>query len=94
MSWLPRLQIALFVVGIVGMLFLIFGHWESEWPSIAYFAGGMVITVGCFLLNLIVSVVTAIFQPRLRKVSIWIAAVSLLMLLGLVLPWGRFFPHP
>jgi hypothetical protein len=85
MSWLPRLQIALFGVGIVGMLFLIFGHWESGW-SIAYFAWGMVIAVGCFLLNLIVSGVTAIFQPRLRKVSIWIAAVSLLMLLGLVLP--------
>jgi hypothetical protein len=31
--------------------------------------------------------VTAIFQPRLRKVSIWMAVVSLLMLLGLLLPW-------
>ena len=87
MSWLPRLQIALFGVGIVGMLFLIFDHWESGWSSIAHFAWGMVISVGGFLLSLTVSGVTAIFQPRLRKVSIWIAAVSLLMLLGLVLPW-------
>jgi hypothetical protein len=87
MSWLPRLQIALFGVGIVGMLFLIFDHWESGWSSIAHFAGGMVISVAGFLLSLIVSVATAIFQPRLRKVSIWIAAVSLLMLLGLLLPW-------
>ena len=87
MSWLPRLQIALLGVGIVGMLFLIFGHWESGGSSIAHFAWGMVISGGCFLLNLIVSGLTAIFQPRLRKVSIWIAAVSLLMLLGLVLPW-------
>jgi hypothetical protein len=85
MSWLPRLQIALFVVGIVGMLFLIFGHWERS--SVAYFALGMVISGGSFLLNLIISGVTAIFQPRLRKVSIWMAIVSLLMLLGLVLPW-------
>jgi hypothetical protein len=47
----------------------------------------MVISVGVLLLNLIVSAVTAIFQPRLRKVSIWIAAVSMVMLLGLVLLW-------
>ena len=89
MSWLPRLQIALFGVGIVILPFLIFGHWESHtqggWPVI-YFALGMVISGGCFLLNLIISGVTAIFQPRLRKVSVWIAAVSLLMLLGLVAP--------
>ena len=87
MSWLLRLQIALFGVGIVGMVFLIFGHWESGGSSIVHFAWGMVISVGGFLLSLIVSGVTAIFQPRLRKVSIWIAAVSLLMLLGLLLPW-------
>ena len=86
-SWLPRLQIALFGVGIVGVLFLIFDRWESGWSSIVRFAWGMGISVGGFLLSLIVSGVTAIFQPRLRKVSIWIAAVSLLMLLGLLLPW-------
>jgi hypothetical protein len=51
------------------------------------FAWGMVISVGGLLLNLIVSGVTAIFQPRLRKVSIWIAALSIVMLLGLVLLW-------
>ena len=87
MSWLPRLQIALFVIVIVGMLFLIFGHLGSGWSSLTYFAWGMVIPVGGFLLNLIVSGVTAIFQPRLRKVSIRIVAVSIVMLLGLVLLW-------
>ena len=87
MSWLPRLQIALFVIVIVGMLFLIFGHLGSGWSSLTYFAWGMVISVGGFLLNLIVSGVTVIFQPRLRKVSIWIVAVSIVMLLGLVLLW-------
>jgi hypothetical protein len=40
MSWLPRLQIALFAIVIVGMPFLIFGHWESGWSSLAYFAWG------------------------------------------------------
>jgi hypothetical protein len=87
MSWLPRLQVALFAIVIVGMLFLIFGHWESGWSSLAYFAWGMVISVGGLLLHLIVSGVIAFFQPRLRKVSIWIAAVSMVMLLGLVLLW-------
>jgi MFS-type transporter involved in bile tolerance (Atg22 family) len=87
MSWLPRLQIALFAIVIVGMPFLIFGHWESGWSSLAYFAWGMVISVGGLLLNLIVSRVIAFFQPRLRKVSIGIAAVSMVMLLGLVLLW-------
>jgi hypothetical protein len=48
---------------------------------------GMVISVGGLLLNLIVSGLIAFFQPRLRKVSIWIAAVSMVMLLGLVLLW-------
>jgi len=47
----------------------------------------MVISVGVLLLNLIVSGVIAIFQPRLRKVSIWIAAVSVVMLVGLVVLW-------
>jgi len=47
----------------------------------------MVISVGGLLLNLIVSAVIAFFQPRLRKVSIWIAAVSMVMLLGLMLLW-------
>jgi hypothetical protein len=54
MSWLPRLQIALFAIVIVGMLLLFFGHWESGWSSLAYFAWGMVISVGGLLLNLIV----------------------------------------
>ncbi len=51
--------------------------------ALTYFAWGMVISVGVLLLNLVVSGVTAIFQPRLRKVSIWIAAVSVVMLVGL-----------
>ena len=87
MSWLPRLQITLFAIVIVGMLLLIFGHWESGWSSLTYFAWGMVISVGGLLLNVIVSAVIAFFQPRLRKVSIWIAAVSMVMLLGLMLLW-------
>ena len=87
MAWLPRLQIALFAIAIVGMLLLLFGHLGSGWSSITYFAWGMAISVGVLLLNLIGSAVTAIFQPRLRKVSIWIAAVSMVMLLGLVLLW-------
>jgi hypothetical protein len=72
---------------MVGMLFLLLGHWARGWSAITYFAWGMVISAGGLLLNLIVSGVTAIFQPRLRKVSIWIAAVSIVMLLGLVLLW-------
>jgi hypothetical protein len=87
MAWLPRLQIALFAIVIVGMLFLLFGHWGSGWSSITYFAWGMIISVAGLLLNLIVSGVIAVFQPRLRKVSIWIAAVSIVMLLGLVVLW-------
>jgi hypothetical protein len=87
MSWLPRLQIALFAIVIVGMLLLIFGHLGSGWSTLTYFAWGMVISVGGLLLNLIVSGVTAFFQPRLRKVSIWIAAVSVVMLVGLVVLW-------
>jgi hypothetical protein len=87
MSWLPRLQIALFAIVIVGMLLLIFGHLGSGWSSLTYFAWGMVISVAGLLLNLIVSGVIVIFQPRLRKVSIWIAAVSVVMLLALVLLW-------
>ena len=87
MSWLPRLQIALFAIVIIGMLLLILGHWEGGWSSLAYFAWGMVISVGGLLLNLIVSGVIAFFQPRLRKVSIWIAAVSMVMLFGLLLLW-------
>jgi hypothetical protein len=87
MSWLPRLQIALFGIVIVGMLLLIFGHLGSGWSSLTYFAWGMVISVGLLLLNFIVSGVTAFFQPRLRKGSIWIAAVSVVMLLGLVVLW-------
>ena len=87
MSWLPRLQIALFAIVIVGMLLLIFGHLGSGWSVLVYFAWGMVISVAGLLLNLIVSGVIAIFQPRLRKVSIWIAAVSVVMLLGLVVLW-------
>ena len=87
MPWLPRLQIALFVIAVVGMLLLLFGHWRSGWSSLTYFAWGMVISVGGLLLNFIVSAVTAIFQPRLRKVSIWIAPVSIVMLLGLALLW-------
>jgi hypothetical protein len=55
--------------------------------SITYFVWGMVISVGVLLLNLIVSGVIAIFQPRLRKVSIWIAVASIVMLLGLVVLW-------
>jgi len=47
----------------------------------------MVISVGGLLLNLIVCGLIAYFQLRLRKVSIWIAAVSMVMLLGLVLLW-------
>ena len=87
MAWLPRLQIALFAILIVGMLFLLFGHLGSGWSAITYFAWGMIISVAGLLLNLIVSGVIAIFQPRLRKVSIWIAAVSIVMLLGLVVLW-------
>jgi hypothetical protein len=87
MSWLPRLQIALFAIVIVGMLLLIFGHLGSGWSALTYFAWGMVISVGLLLLNLIVSGVTAFFQPRLRKVSILIAAVSVVMLLSLVVLW-------
>jgi hypothetical protein len=87
MSWLPRLQFALFAIVIVGMLLLIFGHLGSGWSSLTYFAWGMVISVAGLLLNLIVSGVIVIFQPTLRKVSIWIAAVSVVMLLGLVLLW-------
>ncbi|MFZ0916496.1 MAG: hypothetical protein WAN04_06345 [Candidatus Udaeobacter sp.] len=87
MSWLPRLQIALFAIVIVGMLLLTFGHLGSGWSSLTYFAWGMVISVAGLLLNLIVSGVIAIFQPTLRKVSIWIAAVSVVMLLGLVVLW-------
>jgi hypothetical protein len=87
MAWLPRLQIALFAIVIVGMLLLIFGHLGSGWSSITYFVWGMVISVGALLLNLIVSGVIAIFQPKPRKVSIWIAVVSVVMLLGLVVLW-------
>jgi hypothetical protein len=87
MSWLPRLQLALFAIVIVGMLFLLFGHLGSGWSSITYFAWGMVISVAVLLLNLIVSGVTAFFQPRLRKVSIWIVAVAVVMLVGLVVLW-------
>jgi flagellar biosynthesis protein FliR len=87
MSWLPRLQIALFVILIVGMVFLILGHLGSGWSSLTYFAWGMVISVGVVLLNLILSTVTAILQPRQRKLSIWIAAVSIVMLVGLVILW-------
>ena len=87
MSWLPRLQLALFAIVIVGMLLLMFGHLGSGWSALTYFVWGMVISVGVLLLNLIVSGVTAVFQPTLRKVSIWIAAISIVMLLGLVLLW-------
>jgi hypothetical protein len=87
MSWLPRLQIAVLAIVIVGMLLLIFGHLGSGWTSITYFAWGMVISVAVLLLNLIVSGVTAFFQPRLRKVSIWIVAVAVVMLVGLVVLW-------
>jgi len=62
-SWLPRLQIALFVILIVGMLFLILGHLGSGWSSLTYFGWGMVISLAVVLLNLILSAVTAIFQP-------------------------------
>ena len=47
----------------------------------------MIISVAGLLLNLIVSGVIAIFQPTLRKVSIWIAAASIVMLVGLVVLW-------
>jgi len=87
MSWLPRLQLALFAIVIVGMLLLMFGHLGSGWSALTHFVWGMVISVGVLLLNLIVSGVTAVFQPTLRKVSIWIAAISIVMLLGLVLLW-------
>jgi hypothetical protein len=87
MSWLPRLQLALFAIVIVGMLLLMFGHLGSGWSALTYFVWGMVISVGVLLLNLIVSGVTAVFQPTLKKVSIWIAAISIVMLLGLVLLW-------
>ena len=87
MSWLPRLQIALLAIVIVGMLFLIFGDLGSGWSALAYFAWGMIISVGVLLLNLVISGVTAIFQPRLRKASLWLAAASIVMLLGLVLLW-------
>ena len=87
MSWLPRLQIALLAIVIIGMLLLIFGPLGSGWSALAYFVWGMVISVGVLLLNLVVSAVTAIFQPRLRKVSLCIAAVSMVMLLGLGLLW-------
>jgi hypothetical protein len=64
-----------------------FGHLGSGWSALTYFVWGMVISVGDLLLNLIVSGVTAIFEPRLRRVSIWTAAVSVVMLLGLVVLW-------
>jgi hypothetical protein len=69
------------------MLLLMFGHLGSGWSALTYFVWGMVISVAGLLLNLIVSGVIVIFQPRLKKVSIWIAAVSIVMLLGLVLLW-------
>ena len=87
MSWLSRLQIAFFAILTVGMLFLLFAHWTSGWSALTYFAWGMVICAGVLLLNLIISGVTAIFQPRLRRLSICIAAVSTVMLVGLVLLW-------
>ena len=87
MSWLLRLQITLFAIVIVGMLLLLLAHRESGWSSLTYFAWGMIISGGALLLNLIVSGVAAFFQPRLRNVSIWIAAVSTVMLFGLVLLW-------
>jgi hypothetical protein len=87
MSWLPRLQIALFIILIVGMLFLILGHLGSEWSSLTYFAWGMVISAGVVLLKLILCAVAAIFQPRLRRVSMCMAAVSIVMLVGLVILW-------
>ena len=59
----------------------------GDGPLSPILQGGMVISGGSFLLNLIVSGVIAIFQPRLRKASIWIAAVSVVMLLGLVVLW-------
>ena len=67
MSWLPRLQIALFAIVIVGMLLLIFGHLGSGWSVLVYFAWGMVISVGGLLLNLIVSGVIAFFQAETEK---------------------------
>jgi len=87
MAWLPRLQIALFAIVFVGILLLMFAHLGSGWSVITYFVWGMVISVAGLLLNLIVSGVIVIFQPRLRKVSIWIAAVSIVMLVGLVVLW-------
>jgi hypothetical protein len=87
MSWLPRLQIPLFVILIVGMVLLILGHLGSGWSSLTYFVWGMVISVAVGLLNLILSAVTAIFQPRLRKVSVWIGAVSMVILVSLVILW-------
>ncbi len=51
MSWLPRLQIALFAIVIVGMLFLLFGHLGSGWSALTYFVWGMVISVGVLLLK-------------------------------------------
>jgi hypothetical protein len=59
----------------------------KRWSAITYFVWGMVISVGVLLLNLIVSGVIAIFQPRLRKVSIWIGVVSVVMLVALVVLW-------
>jgi hypothetical protein len=51
MSWLPRLQIALFAIVIVGMLLLMFRHLGSGWSALTYFVWGMVISVGVLLLN-------------------------------------------
>ena len=87
MSWLPRIQIALLVIVILGMLFLTFGDLGSGWSSLVYFAWGMIISVGVLLLNLVISGVTTIFQPRLRKASLWIAAASIVTLLALGLLW-------
>jgi hypothetical protein len=87
MSWLTRFQIALFALLVIGMLLLLLAHWASGWSSLTYFAWGMAISVGVLLFNLIVCGVTAIFQPRLRKVSLLIAAISIGMLLGLALLW-------
>ena len=63
------------------------GHLGSGWSSLTYFAWGMVISVGVVLLNLILCAVAAIFQLRLRRVSMWMAAVSIVMLVGLVILW-------
>jgi hypothetical protein len=81
------LQGALFVILIVGMLFFVLGDLESGWFSLTCFVWGMIISAGVVLLNLILSGVTAIFQPRLRKVSMWIAAASIVLLVGLVILW-------